>query len=290
MGAVSHFYFRNVSQKRKEAVMKKRRAIARPLLIQTVVLISLVILAATPVVAFVQAPATLLDRIVARGYILVGTCGDYKPFTYLNPDTKEFSGIDIDMANELGKALDVETRFVKTTWPTLMDDFHAGKFDIGMGGISVNLGRQKTGFFSLPYLKDGKTPITLKENVDKFQTLEQIDQPGVRVIVNPGGTNERFARAHIKKAEIIVYDDNVPIFDQIVQGKADLMITDAVETVLQQKLRPQLTAVHPEKPFTFSEKGYLMPRDMVLKAFVDQWLHLALMDGTFQEIYDKWLK
>jgi len=126
--------------------------------------------------------------------------------------------------------------------------------------------------------------------VAKFQTLQQIDQPGVRVIVNPGGTNERFVRAHIKKAEIIVYGDNVTIFDQIVQGKADLMITDAIETVLQQKLNPQLAAVHPDKPFTYSEKGYLMPRYIVLKAFVDQWLHLSLMDGTFQKIYDNWLK
>ena len=94
----------------------------------------------------------------------------------------------------------------------------------------------------------------------------------------------------MKNATIMVYEDNVTIFDQIVQGKADLMITDAVETVLQQKLRPQLAAVHPDKPFTYSEKGYLMPRDMVFKAFVDQWLHLAIMSGTFQKTYDKWLK
>ena len=270
--------------------MKGRGNIGHRLWIPVVVLILLLSLAATPVIAFVKTPATLLDRIVARGYILVGTCGDYKPFTYLNPDTKAFSGIDIDMANALGKALGVETRFVKTTWPTLMNDLHEGKFDIGMGGISINLVRQKTGFFSIPYLTGGKTAITRKENVDKFRTLEQIDQPGVRVIVNPGGTNERFVRAHIKKAEIIVYNDNVTIFDQIVQGKADLMITDAVEALLQQKLHPQLAAVHPDKPFTYSEKGYLMPRDIVLKAFVDQWLHLTLRGGTFQKIYDNWLK
>jgi hypothetical protein len=29
------------------------------------------------------------------------------------------------------------------------------------------------------------------------------------VIINPGGTNERFARANIKRAEIKVYGDNV---------------------------------------------------------------------------------
>lgn len=234
--------------------------------------------------------ASSLEKIIAQGYLRVGTAGDYKPFTYLNPTTQTFEGIDIDMAHHLGKALGVEIRFVKTSWPTLMKDFLEGKYDIGMGGISINLERQKKAFFSIPYLVDGKTPITRKENVAKFQTLADIDQPGVRVIVNPGGTNERFVRAHIKKATVIVYNDNVTIFDQIVEGKADLMITDAIETILQQKLRPELAAVHPEKPFTFSEKGYLLPQDIALKLWIDQWLHIALMDGTFRSFYDKWLK
>jgi cyclohexadienyl dehydratase len=233
---------------------------------------------------------SMLDKIISRGHILVGTAGDYKPFTYLNPTTNQFEGIDIDMANHLGKSLGVEVKFVKTSWPTLMKDFLEGKYDIGMGGVSINLERQKKAFFTIPYLKDGKTPITRKENVAKFQTLDQIDQPGIKVIVNPGGTNERFVRANLKKAAITVYEDNVTIFDQIVQGKADLMITDAVETILQQKLRPELAAVHPDKPFTFSEKGYLLPQDVVLKFWVDQWLNLALQDGTFQKMYDKWLK
>ena len=233
---------------------------------------------------------SMLDKIIGRGHILVGTAGDYKPFTYLNPSANQFEGIDIDMAHHLGKSLGVEVRFVKTSWPTLMKDFLEGKYDVGMGGISINLERQKKAFFTISYLKDGKTPITRRESVAKFQTLDQIDQPGVKVIVNPGGTNERFVRAHLKKATIVVYEDNVTIFDQIVQGKADLMITDAVETILQQKLRPELAAVHPDKPFTFSEKGYLLPQDVVLKFWVDQWLNLSLQDGTFQKFYDKWLK
>lgn len=271
--------------------MKEFRTILRLSHLKTTFLVVALLTVAIPLALADQPlPTTHFDTILTRGNILVGTCGDYKPFTYLNPSTNQFEGIDIDMANELGKAMGVEVRFVKTSWPTLMKDFQEGKFDIAMGGISINLARQKTAFFTIPYLKDGKTPITLKKNIDKFKTLEQIDQPGVKIIVNPGGTNEKFVRANIKKAEIIVYNDNVTIFDQIVAGKADLMITDAVETLLQQKLHPQLVAVHPEEPFTYSEKGYLMPRDIVLKEFVDQWLHLTLMDGSFSKIFDKWLK
>jgi cyclohexadienyl dehydratase len=162
---------------------------------------------------------SMLDKIIGRGHILVGTAGDYKPFTYLNPSTNQFEGIDIDMALHLGKSLGVEVRFVKTSWPTLMKDFLEGKYDIGMGGVSINLERQKKAFFTISYLKDGKTPITRRENVAKFSTLDQIDQPGVKVIVNPGGTNERFVRASIKKATIIVYEDNVTILTKSFKAK-----------------------------------------------------------------------
>lgn len=230
-----------------------------------------------------------LDEVIARGTLRVGSTGDYRPFSYRDPATGQFQGIDIEMAGQLAKALGVKLEIVATSWPTLMKDFGEDKFDIAMGGVSVNLERQKKVLFSIPYLRDGKTPITRCENKDSFQTLKQIDRPEVKVVVNPGGTNERFVRANLKSAHVEVYPDNVTIFDQIVTGKADLMITDAVETRLQQKLRPQLCAVHPESPFDYSEKAYLLPRDWLFKAFVDQWLHQAVQSGAFGKIHDKWL-
>jgi len=244
-------------------------------------------LAATAATA---AETTRLDDIIAAGVLKVGTTGDYKPFSYQAPGSEGFEGLDIDLANDLAKSLGMKLELVKTSWPTLMKDFEAGKFDIAMGGISITLDRQKKGYFSSPVMRDGKTPIALCANADKYGTLEQIDQPGVKVIVNPGGTNEKFDRAHLKRAQIVVYKDNRTIFEQIVEGKADLMITDAVETRLQQKLHPQLCAVHPEAPFDFSEKAYFMQRDVALKLFVDQWLHRLRETGAYQAAYDKWLK
>jgi cyclohexadienyl dehydratase len=170
-----------------------------------------------------------------------------------------------------------------------MRDFEAGDFDIAMGGISITLDRLKKGFFSTPVMRDGKTPIARCSDKDKYETIAEIDKSGVRVIVNPGGTNERFARANIKNAKIDVYNDNVTIFDQIAKGDADLMMTDASETRYQQKLHPGvLCAVHPDKPFDFSEKAYLMQRDVALQEFVDQWLHIATDNGSFKKIYSAW--
>jgi len=237
----------------------------------------------------VAAQSNRLDDILARGALRVGTTGDYKPFSYRADPSASFIGLDIELAGQLAKALGVRVELVPTSWPTMMKVLAEDRFDISMGGVSISLDRQKKALYSIPYLRDGKTPITRCENQERFQTLAQIDQPGVRLIVNPGGTNERFARANIKNAMITVYPDNVTIFDQIVAGKADLMITDAIETRLQQKLKPQLCALHSDKPFDFSEKAYLMPRDLLWKSFVDQWLHQSIDSGAFAALLEKWL-
>jgi cyclohexadienyl dehydratase len=96
------------------------------------------------------------------------------------------------MAISLAQSLDVRLEIVKTSWPTLKSDLEANSFDIAMGGITITLDRQKTGLFSNPVFSSGKTPITLCGDESKYGTIATIDQPGVRVIVNRGGTNGRF--------------------------------------------------------------------------------------------------
>ena len=235
--------------------------------------------------------ASRLDEILKRGTLRVGMTGDHLPFTYFDKATSKFRGFDVDMAEALGKALGVRVAYVQTAWPQLTRDFEADDFDIAMGGISITLERQKKGMFSTPIMREGKTPIARCADKDKYQTIADIDKSGTRVIVNPGGTNERFARTNLRNAEIKTYSDNVTIFDEIAKGNADLMLTDSSETRYQQKLHAGvLCAVHPEKPFDFAEKAYWLPRDPVFKDFVDQWLHITMEDGSFKKIYANWFE
>jgi len=246
--------------------------------------------------AHAETPASVaatsrFDAIVSRGKIRVGTKGDYRPFTFLDKSTGKFEGYDIDAALALGKALGVEVEFVETKWPDLAKDFAADKFDIAMGGVSITLARQKIGFFSTPIMREGKTPIARCADKDKFTTVKDIDQPTTKVVVNPGGTNEAFARENFKSSDIRVHNDNVTIFDEIASGKADVMVTDASETRFQQKLHPGvLCAIHPDAPFNFAEKAYWMQRDVALKDFVNQWLHIASETGEIKAIYAKWFE
>ena len=236
-----------------------------------------------------EAPTSQLDQVMKSGKLRVCTPGDYKPFSLLRADGA-FEGLDVDLLQSAAKALGAELVFVKSTWPTLMKDF-LEKCDVGVGGISVSLDRQKSAFFSTAYMVNGKAPITRCENVAKFQTVAAIDRPEVTVIENPGGSNERFARANFKQAKIVIYNDNTTIFDELLKGHADVMISESVETLTQEKLRPGLCAVNPNSPLQHGEMAWLLPRgDAVFKAWIDQWLHLSKASGEYDRVVAHWLR
>lgn len=231
-----------------------------------------------------------LDDIVKSGSLRACATGDYKPYSYRRPDG-QFEGIDVDLVASLAKSLGVKPVIVPTTWKGLMDDFTAGKCDIAVGGISVTLDRAARAYYSKVVMIDGKSPIVRCTDVAKYQTLADLNKPSTRAIANPGGTNERFARQYLPNASLTIYPDNVTIFQQIADGKADVMVTDSSETLLQHKLNPALCPVNPDKPLQFGEKAYLLPRgDDVFKHYVDQWLNLAQKTGEYQAVVDKWLK
>jgi cyclohexadienyl dehydratase len=232
---------------------------------------------------------TRLDTIAGSGVLRVGLTEDYRPFSFADASGK-VEGIDVDMAMILAESLGVRLEIVKTSWPTLKSDLEANRFDIAMGGITITLDRQKSGLFSNSVFSSGKTPITHCGHEAKYGTVAAIDQLGVRVIVNPGGTNERFDRAHLETATIVPWSDNATIFDALVEGKADLMITDVVETRVQAKLHPGvLCPVHPYAPFDHSELAYWMPRDPIFAAYVNQWLNLLDLSGERQAILARWI-
>lgn len=231
---------------------------------------------------------TQLDAIRAVGVIRVGTTGDYPPFSHRS--NGQFEGIDIDLAHALADSLGVQVTFVQTSWPSLLEDLSHHKFDIAMSGISRKLFRQQLGFFSAPYHRGGKTPIVRCADQARFDSLEAIDEPGVRVVVNPGGTNERFTRANIKRATITVFDDNTGIFDQITGNHADVMFTDNIEVRWQTRLKPSLCAAMPGVNLTVSEKGFLMHRDIVLKEYVNAWLHEMTISGKLTSVFERHLE
>lgn len=232
-----------------------------------------------------------LDRVLLSGTLRVGTTLDYEPFSFLGDDG-EPDGIDVALAHLLAESLGVAVAFVPSSWPTLMTDFAADRFDIGMSGISRTTTRAKLAAFSAPYHTDGKTPIIRCADRDRFVSLTTIDQEGVRAVVNPGGTNEVLTRSALSRASIRIFDDNTRIFAEIAEDRADVMLTDLIEVQLQTARDPRLCAAMPGETLTFQEKAFMLPAevDPAWQRYVDLWLATLRGEGTLDALFRRYLQ
>ncbi len=248
--------------------------------------------AAFVLVQFNLAEAGHLEDIKARGTILVGTTGDYIPMSYLNPQTGKYEGIDAELAQIIADSLGVRLEYVPTSWPALAEDTQTGKFDIAICGISRNYARARVMAMSDAYGEGvfGKTILCRKEDAKKFRSLADIDKHGVRVMINPGGTNEKFANANLKKAQLIVHKENADIPRQVAEGNADVMITETVEAVQYVKKDARLAAPLVHEPFTRHSCGILMAKgDQEFLNYINFVLAELRMDGTLPRLEAEYL-
>ena len=232
-----------------------------------------------------------ISRILKRDTIIVGTTGDYRPLTFLEPETGEYWGFGIELAEEIASKLGVKLKFAGTSWPTLTSDVLSDPqmFDLAIGGITITDARCAVMLMSDGYLGNGKTILCRASDAEKFRNLEDINMPQVRVMVNPGGLNEQFANANLTNATIIVHPKNEEIPGLIAEGKADVMITEITEAPYYVKTDNRLAAPLLENPFTRGEIGILMRKgqeDLLL--FVNDVIKQMKSDGSLLKLHQKY--
>ncbi len=235
-------------------------------------------------------PSGKIAEIRQRGTLRVGATGDYRPLSYLDPQTHAYWGFDADFAEIIGKELGVKVTFVPTSWPTLTSDMlNEELFDIAMCGITITDTRKEIMLMSDGYLRNGKTILCRKEQADRFQSLKAINQPDVKVMVNPGGLNEKFAHEHLAKAQIVVHPKNEEIPSLIAEGEADIMITEIVEATYYTQTDDRLAAPLIDQPFTHSLMGVLMRKgDEELLLRVNDIIRSCQGNGTLKRLHEKY--
>ena len=228
--------------------------------------------------------------IVERGTLLVGTTGDYRPLSFCETDGT-YWGFGIEVAKEIANYLGVGTDFVKTSWPTLKADVLAEPqtFDLAIGGITITDTRRETMLMSEGYLANGKTILCRATEADRFRTLADIDKPEVRIMVNPGGLNEKFANENLTHATIIVHQKNEEIPSLVAQGEADVMITEITEAPYYVQTDIRLAAPLLNEPFTHGEIGVLMQMGQEdLMEMVNNAIRKMKSDGTLRRLHEKY--
>ena len=229
-------------------------------------------------------------HIQERGKLLVGTTGDYRPLSYREADGN-YWGFGIEVAQKIAERIGVGIEFVHTSWPTLTADVltEPQTFDLAIGGITITDTRKETMLMSDGYLCNGKTILCRADDADRYQSLADIDKPEVRVMVNPGGLNEKFANEKLPHATIIVWQKNEEIPNQVAEGHADVMITEITEAPWYVQNDPRLAAPLLNTPFTHGEIGVLMRKGQDdLLTLVNAVIAQMKADGSLRQLHYKY--
>lgn len=231
-----------------------------------------------------------LDKIMESKVLRVGTPGDYRPFSM--HENGAISGHDIEVIEKMARELGVKVAYVQSSWPTLAKDYADDKFDVAVGGITRTRARFAFADFLPAYAPFGKVALVRQKDKERFTSLDSLNQPDVRVIKNPGGSNEVFVDTYLTRAKVTTHPNNAEIPHLIAEGKGDVMITETNEALIYTKLDKRLHAAFLDQPLTpVNYMGFLIQKDdpdyVRVMNFV--WNLLGLR-GELKQSADTWLK
>jgi ABC-type amino acid transport substrate-binding protein len=170
-------------------------------------------------------PAGHLERLRQSGQLRVCIWPDYYGISYRHPVTRQLAGIDVDLAQELGKDLGVAVQFVASSFARLVDDVLADRCDVAMFAIGITPTRQERLRFTAPHLASDIYAITTRSN-RRIRGWDDIDRPGVVVAVARGTLHEPVMREKLRQAQLVVLDTPHAREQEVESGRADVFMTD----------------------------------------------------------------
>lgn len=138
-----------------------------------------------PPTSVAQVPS---DALAQAGKLLVCTDFPYPPQEFYD-DKGNPAGMDIDIGNELGKRLGLQTVYVNSVFDTIIAAVKSGKCDIIISAMNITAERNKQ-VSMLPYFQAGQSMVAQKGNPQKIST--PMDLCGKSVAAESGTTEADF--------------------------------------------------------------------------------------------------
>ncbi|THF65457.1 transporter substrate-binding domain-containing protein [Pseudothauera nasutitermitis] len=231
------------------------------------------------------AHADRLDDIQKTGVLRVAAFDSNPPFGFVDPQSKQISGLDVDYAKELAAKLGVKLELVPTNPANRIPLLAANKVDIVLANFTITEERAKQVNFSIPYFASGQ------QFIAKKGVLKSADQLGsLRIGVDKGTTNEIVLREKYPTATLVAYDDTPFAFTALRNGNVQAITQDGPKLI-------GLLANVPDKqnyeipPFSISDDliGAGLPKgETRLTEYVNDFLRELEASGKAQQIYDRW--
>jgi polar amino acid transport system substrate-binding protein len=218
------------------------------------------------------------------GKIRVATDATWAPFEYVDTETGEIIGFDIDLFDAIAERADLDVEYVNVDWDALLAGMAQGTYDAAISSITIKPDRLEEMNFSIPYIVAGQIITTLKSNTDITgpETLS-----GKSVGVQTGTTGDDYAQS-INGTTVVGYDDIPLAFVALLTGQIDAVICD--DPVAYGYVAKYDTLKTVGEPLTTEEYGIAVPKgkEELLEKINDA-LEELLDEGIIAELTAEWL-
>jgi polar amino acid transport system substrate-binding protein len=245
---------------------------------------SLFFLAAFSLVS--PAHADGLDSIMTAKVIKVAVPQDFAPFGSAGLDLKP-QGLDIDMANLIGKALGVKVDIIPVTSANRIPYLQTHKADIVISSLGKNAEREKVIDFTKAY-----APFFSGVFGTKAEAVKGVaDLKGKTIGATRGAIEEQdLSKMAPPDATVKRFEDNNATISAFVSGQVDLIATgNTVAAAIAEKnpqRPPVLKFVIKSSPcYVGLNKG-----EPKLLAKLNEIIAKAKADGELEKLSEKWLK
>ncbi|MBI5490100.1 MAG: transporter substrate-binding domain-containing protein [Deltaproteobacteria bacterium] len=170
-----------------------------------------------------------LERVRATGVLRVGREVTYhRPFVYLDTQSGEVVGFDVELARELARRLGAEPQFVELDWSTgLFQSLDDERTDVVISAVSITESRREKWDFSRPYLRTGQR-FTVR--VDDPRAFDPASETFV------AGAQRGTSSAEVALAAL--GEQRVRLFDSVDLGVAALAASEIDALVVDESISP----------------------------------------------------
>ena len=125
-----------------------------------------------------------LEKIQAKGSLVIATEGCWSPWTY-HDENDRLTGFDIEIGALIAEGLGVKADFQEVPWESILVGVDTGSFDIACNGVGYTEERAEKFYFTTPYVYTEAVLVVRKDNED-IKTLE--DLKGRKTSNSPNST------------------------------------------------------------------------------------------------------
>jgi polar amino acid transport system substrate-binding protein len=234
--------------------------------------------------------APVLDRVLAKKELVVGTAADMPPLNMTLKDGK-IVGMEVDIATMMANSIEVKLTLKPMRFNDLLPALQAGQVDLILSGMTMTPLRNTQVAFVGPYFASGKSVLIKTEKVASLQNTEMMNNPNVTVAALKGSTSQQFVERFAPKAKLVPTDDYDQAIAMVLEGKVLAMVADfpICNVSVLRYLDKGLTTL--KSPLNYEPLGIaLSPGDPLFLNWAQNFVTNLVNSGELSLLQRKWFE